>query len=99
MDPHQMARMHEATRLTRQGRLAEAAALLHPGNHLGPPPPARPGTAPDDPPTRTPTGPDVARLLATTLPTGLGDQAPTSPLNARPTATPRQRGAGRPPST
>jgi poly(hydroxyalkanoate) depolymerase family esterase len=99
MDPHQMARMHEATRLTRQGRLAEAAALLHPGNHPGPPPQARPGTTPVDPPTRTPTGPDLARLLATTLPTALPNQAPTSPLNGRPTATPRQRGAGRPPST
>jgi poly(hydroxyalkanoate) depolymerase family esterase len=40
MDQHQLARMAEATRLTREGRLAEATALLQ-GGPAVPPPPGR----------------------------------------------------------
>jgi poly(hydroxyalkanoate) depolymerase family esterase len=41
MDQHRLTRMMEATRLTRQGRLAEAAALLRPDRSGGPGSPLR----------------------------------------------------------
>jgi hypothetical protein len=77
MNDHTYDRIREATRLTRQGKLAEATALLSGGAGRSPGPP--PGSASDRQPFTAPTGafdwkagemPDLSRLKSAWARTG-----------------------------